>query len=423
MMGVTVAFWLALAAAMYPWLIYPLLLAARARRRAPVPAPTSWASAPTSWASAPTSWPFLSVIIAAYNEAACIRAKLASALEADYPRDRIEVIVVSDASSDATDRLVVEYDDPRVTLVRQEPRAGKSPALNRGVALSRGDVLVFTDANATFAPGALGRLAAPFADPRVGLVSGHGLYTMSGGAGGTGPERASGTGPAPRDAGAVANGYVRFEAFLRSREASLGVLAGADGAIYALRRTLYRDLGPAEVNDLAHAIETAVAGYAACFDPRAYTVEPPSTDARQEFRRHVRIVAQNARLIQNWLPRIVGAARFRLLWALVSHRILRWLTGPALAIALGANVLLLGSHRVYTFTLAGQSVFYAQALAGLVAERAGRRLGRAALPYYFCVVGMAGLAGLARYLRGGAQAVWAPTGQPAREPRVPERAA
>jgi cellulose synthase/poly-beta-1,6-N-acetylglucosamine synthase-like glycosyltransferase len=394
------AFWLAVATAVYPWLVYPLLLAAFGRRRLP--------SAAAAWAAAlpaPTSWPFLSVIVAAYNEAACIRAKLASALEDDYPRDRIEVIVVSDASSDATDRLVMDYGDPRARLVRQNPRAGKSLALNRGVALARGDVLVFTDANAPFARGALARLAAPFSDPRVGLVSGHGLYKGL------------------RDAEAVANGYVRFEAFLRSREAALGVLAGADGAIYALRRSLYRDLRAAEVNDLAHAIATAVAGYRARFDPRAYTVEPPSTDARQEFRRHVRIVAQNARLLQDWLPRIVRARRFRLLWTLASHRVLRWLTGPALAIAMGANLLLLGHHPLYALTLAGQGAFYALALAGLVAERAGARLGRAALPHYFCVVSVAGLAGLIRYLRGGAQAVWAPTGQPARESRRPERAA
>jgi len=399
-MIVHVVFWLAAATAAYPWLIYPLLLAVRTRRR---PAP---ASASGAGPSAAPSGPFLSVIIAAYNEAACIQAKLASALERGYPRERIEVIVVSDASSDATDRLVTEYGDPRVTLVRQEPRAGKSPALNRGVALARGDVLVFTDANALFGPTALERLAAPFADETVGLVSGHGLYTA----------------PGPRDAEAVGNGYVRFEAFLRSREAALGVLAGADGAIYALRRQLYRDLGAAEVNDLAHAIQTAVAGYAARFDPGAYTVEPPSTDARQEFRRHVRIVAQNARLLQDWLPRIVVTRRWRLLWSLLSHRVLRWTTAPALAGAVVANAILLGSHPVYTLTAAVQGAFYALALAGLAGERSRFPLGRAALPYYFCVVSAAGLGGLVRHLRGGAEAVWAPTGQPAREP-VHERAA
>jgi hypothetical protein len=134
-------------------------------------------------------------------------------------------------------------------------------------------------------------------------------------------------------------------------------------------------------------------------------------------------VAQNARMIGDWLPRIVGAARWRLLWALVSHRVLRWLTAPALAVALGANAVLLGHHPLYALTLAGQGAFYALALAGLIGERRGRRLGRAALPYYFCVVSAAGLAGLARSLRGGAQAIWAPTGQPARESRVRERAA
>ena len=389
-----ITFWIAVALAAYPWVVYPALLLASARRR------------PTSPASA-APWPRLSVIVAAYNEAACIEAKLASTLGAVYPRDRLEVIVVSDASTDGTDRLVTACGDSRVSLVRQERRAGKSVALNLAVQRARGEILVFTDANALFARDALARLAAPFAEPRVGLVSGQGLYAA----------------PGARDAQAVGNGYVRFEAFLREREARLGVLAGADGAIYALRRSLYRDLGAAEVNDLAHPIQVALAGRACRFDPGAYTVEPPSAHAGQEFRRHVRIVAQNARLLQDWLPRLLTAGRWRLVGALVSHRILRWTAAPALAVALATNVLLAGTHAVYTATLAGQLAFYALALTGRAAERAGFRLGRLALPYYFCVVSAAGVAGLARYLRGGAQAVWAPTGAPVPGPSVSERAA
>ena len=391
---VATVFWLAAGLAAYPWIVYPLVLAAlAARHRLAVPSVASW--------------PFLSVIVAAYNEAACIRAKVASALGPGYPADRIEVIVVSDGSTDETDHLVATYPDPRVTLLRQEPRAGKSAALNRAIGCARGDLLVFTDANALFAEEALRRLAAPFADARVGLVSGQGLYAA----------------PGARDAQAVSNGYVRFEAFLRSRETTLDVLGGADGAIYALRRTIYRDLGPAEVNDLAHAIQAALDGYAARFDPDAYTIEPPSAHAGQEFRRHVRIVAQNAQLLADWLPRVVDARRWRLAWVLVSHRILRWTTAPMLGLALACNIALLGAHPLYTLTLAAQGAFYALALGGLAAERAGLRLGRAALPYYFCVVSAAGIGGLARYLRGGAQAVWAPTGQAARGPRVSERAA
>src|SRR5204863_10140640 len=121
---VAVVFWLAAGLAAYPWILYPLVLAAlAARRRLAVPSVASW--------------PFLSVIVAAYNEAGCIRAKLASALGPGYPADRIEVIVVSDGSTDATDRLVATYPDPRVTLIRQEPRPGKSAALNRAIGCAR----------------------------------------------------------------------------------------------------------------------------------------------------------------------------------------------------------------------------------------------------------------------------------------------
>jgi len=159
-----VIFWAAAAVLAYTWLGYPLLLRALTRGAA--------SRAPRRRGAMPS----VSVIVAAYNEAGCITAKLASTLARQrYPRDKIEAIVVSDGSTDDTDARVQRYPDDRVRLVRQDPRAGKSPALNRGVAEARGELLVFTDANALFAPDAIARLAAPFADPRVGLVSGQGL--------------------------------------------------------------------------------------------------------------------------------------------------------------------------------------------------------------------------------------------------------
>src|SRR5262249_42144423 len=217
-----------------------------------------------------------------------------------YPPQRLEVIVVSDGSTDGTDEIVRAFADRRVRLVRQDPRAGKSLALNRGVAVASGDVLIFTDANALFGPDSLGRLAASFQDPPVGRVSGQGLY-------------AAGDAQAPR---AVGNGYVRYEAFIKSREGRLGFVAGADGAIYALRRELYEDLGAAEVNDLLHPIQATLAGYASGFDGHAYTVEPPSKNSASEFRRHVRISAQGMTLLAAWLPRLVAAGRWRAIWIL-----------------------------------------------------------------------------------------------------------
>jgi glycosyl transferase family 2 len=375
-----VLFWLAAGLLAYTWVGYPLLLRALAAlRRAP--------------RARRPAHPSLSVIVAAYNEAGCIRAKIDSALAQRYPARRLEVLVVSDGSTDGTDALVVAHPDARVRLVRQEPRAGKSSALNRGVLAARGEVLVFTDANALFAPDALPRLAALFADPRVGLVSGQGLYAGTGG-----------------DARAVSGGYVRYEAWLKAGESALGFLASADGAIYALRRSLYRDLEAAEVNDLLHPIQAELAGFVSRFEPAAYTVEPPSHDGGQEFRRHARIVAQGMHLLRRWLPRLAAARRWRAVWMLLSHRVLRWLTAPALALAVVANVGALPRGPLYGALLAGQGAFYALVLAGWLGERTGRRLGRLALPYYFCLVSAAGVAGFLRFVRGRAEAVWAPTG-------------
>jgi glycosyltransferase involved in cell wall biosynthesis len=384
-----VAFWTSAAVLAYTWLGYPALL--RLLRGRARPAPGGRDSAPD-----------VSVIIAAFNEARSIEAKLDSTLlRQRYPHDRLEAIVVSDGSTDATDTLVAAYPDRRARLIRQEPRSGKSPALNRGVAAARGEVLVFTDANALFAPDAIARLTAPFADPEVGLVSGQGLYAAEGG-----------------DARVAAGGYVRYEAVLKAGEAALGFLASADGAIYAIRRALYRELAASEVNDLLHPIQAALAGYRCRFDGGACTVEPPSGDGAQEFRRHVRIIAQGMHLLRRWLPALVRARRWRAVWMLLSHRALRWVGAVFLVAGLVANVALVGQGPLYVAALAGQTAFYALAAAGWAAERLGRRLGPLALPYFFCTVHAAGVAGLVRFARGGAEAVWAPAGQ-----AVPERAA
>src|SRR2546425_459157 len=372
-MTVEIAFWIAALVVGYAYIGYPLVLALMAR----------WGTPPRR---ALTPRPRLSVVVAAYNEAGVIEAKIRSALEQSYPADRLEVIVVSDGSSDGTDERVRGFADRRVRLVRQEPRAGKSLALNRGVSVATGDLLIFTDANALFGPDSLARLAAGFHDPRVGLVSGQGLYV-------------AGDAEAPR---AVGNGYVRYEAFIKTREGLLGFVAGADGAIYALRREIYRDLGPAEVNDLLHPIQASLEGYASRFDGHAFTMELPSPGSGSEFRRHVRIIAQGFTLLSRWMPRLIAEHRWRAVWMLVSHRLLRWMSAPCLALALVANAWLAVGEPFYRLTLAGQAGVYGLALLGLLAERAALPVGQLAVPYYFCVVSAAGIGGVAPlFPRGG----------------------
>ncbi len=387
--AVALVFWAAVAVPVYAWVGYPLVLALLARRRGhAVGRPDRRAM------------PMVTIIVAAFNEARVIRDKLESSLAQRYPVDRLEVIVVSDGSTDGTDAIVENYGDPRVRLLRQWPRAGKSLALNRAVAVARGEILVFTDADARFDPDAIARLVAGFDDvgedgtAPVGVVSGVGLYAAREGS----------------DAPGVSNGYARLESFLKVRESALGFIASADGAIYALRRTLYRELGAAEVNDLLHPIQAALAGFVSRFDPGAVTTEPPSQGAGQEFKRHTRIIAQGYHIVAAWVPRLISARRWRASWILLSHRPARWTTWFWLGLALASNVALARRGGLYTATLAAQGAFYSLAAAGAAAERAGIGIGRLALPYYFCVVSAAGLAGLLRFLRGGTQAVWDPRG-------------
>lgn len=395
MTWIELLFWGAVLGPLYAYVGYPVALALLARGAARRGRP-----------AAPAVPLTVSVLVAAFNEAACIADKIRSTLGQRYPHDALEIIVVSDESTDGTDDVVRTHTDQRVRLLRQEPRAGKSSALNRAARAAHGEILVFTDANAVFAPDAIAHLAAAFADRRVGLVTGQGLYRPGAGTSATSPDEglvAGGT-------AAVSNGYVRYEAWLKCSESALGFVAGADGAIYALRRSLYRDLGPAEVNDLLHPIQVALAGLLSRMEPRAHTVEPPSRDAAQELRRHVRMIAQGVALSRRWLPRLVAARRWRAVALLLSHRVLRWLTAPCLAVALAANVALLHHGPVYRLTLAAQVVFYGLALGGLVAERLGRRPRVLAVPYFFCVVSAAGAAGVVRGLGGAAAAVWSPAG-------------
>jgi cellulose synthase/poly-beta-1,6-N-acetylglucosamine synthase-like glycosyltransferase len=376
-----VAFWGAAVALLYAYFGYPATLALATRRKV-VERRTEGAL------------PTVSVIVAAFNEEACVGRKLLNLLRHDYPDAQMEVIVVSDGSTDRTDAIVASITDPRVRLLRQPERAGKNLALNRGVAVAHGDILVFTDANAMLAPGALRRLVAPFTDPAVGLVTGQGLYGEMGD-------------DTPR---VVSNAYVRYESFLKRREAALGFVAAADGALYAMRRDLYRSLPPNWVHDLFHPIDVALRGRLARFEPGAFTVEPPSPDAGREFQRHVRIIAQGFVVFLAHAPRLLRAGRLKELWMLASHRALRWTSAVFLLVALGTNVALVDDHALYAGTMAAQVLFYGLAAAGAVAERLAIRVRLMALPYYFCVVSAAGVGGFVRFLAGSGHTTWQPTG-------------
>jgi cellulose synthase/poly-beta-1,6-N-acetylglucosamine synthase-like glycosyltransferase len=372
-------FWGALSLLVYTYLGYPLLLTFLGSRKAP--------------SELADALPTVTVVVAAHNEEHCIAQKVRNILEHDYPCEDLEVIIVSDGSTDRTESIVRSLAGPRVRLVTQPQRQGKNAALNRGTTVAQGEIVVFSDADAMLTAGALQHLVAPFCDATVGLVSGQGFY----GAIGNGTPRV------------VSNAYVRYEAFLKYRESALGFVAAADGALYAMRRVLYQELPSTQVHDLFHPIQMALAGYRSVFVPQAYTVEPPSPDASSEYRRHVRIIAQGLLVFLIQTPRLLARGCVKAWWILLSHRFLRWSSAAFLLIAFVTNVALAGSAPIYTAFMAGQIGFYTLALAGAISERWHLPLRLLAVPYFFCVVSLAGVGGFLQFLRGEGQSTWTPT--------------
>ena len=266
--------------------------------------------------------PRVAVIVAAYNEETVIERRLENLLELDYPADRLEIVVASDASTDRTDELVeaVAANEPRVRLLAC-PRGGKVAAQNRAVRESSGEVVAFSDANATWAPDALRRLVAALADPDVAYVCGRLQLQAADGSNREGL-------------------YWRYELWLREQESRLGSVTGGNGSIYALRREDYAEVDPRFGHDLAFPYLMVQRGRRAVYEPEAVAFEKPTPSNEAEYRRKVRMFEHC------WLITLRGSMLRRLplgyLVEVVSHRLLRYGSGLLHVILLGTSLVLVG---------------------------------------------------------------------------------
>ena len=359
---------------LYAYVLYPVVLfvvtASQARRLDP----------PRDSADGAT--PSLSVIVAAYNEERCIAQKIENFLASQYSGDA-ELIVVSDGSTDRTAAIANSMTSGRVRVIRQDTRRGKGVAVNAGAEAARGDVLVFTDANAMFAPDALGKVARPFADKSIGLVTGVSRYPGE----------------------TIGSAYQRYEQMLKGLESRLGVVAGADGALYAIRRELFAPLDPALINDFVHPILASIARAKSVMAGDAVAVEEFSTSS--EFARQVRMVSQAALVYFRMLPELVAKRRWSSILVLTSHKLLRWLTAPLLAMAVIATVPLAGSGEAFQIVLGLEILFAIVAAAGWVATRRGTD-GKATFAYQFVALNCAQAIGLWRCFAGEVPVLWEP---------------
>jgi len=336
--------------------------------------------------------PPVTLIISAYNEAAVIAEKLDNSLALDYPGDRLEIVVVSDASDDATDAIVANYADRGVRLFRMGERRGKTVGLNAAVPGVAGEIVVFSDANAMYQPDAVRKLARNFADPRVGCVTGDSRYV----------------GADQTQVGPSEDRYWNYERRLKVRESAVGSMVGADGAIFAIRKALYMPLKAEDINDFVLPLRIVAAGHRCVFEPEAVCLERTTVTFGEEFRRKVRVVNRSWNGLFRY-PAVLNP--FRHGWFAVQvivHKLLRWLTPLFLLVILACSAVLAGSGPVYALLAGLQGVLYAAAVVGLLLERAGVGSGIFAFPSYFLLMNVSSALGVGKALRGERITIWQP---------------
>lgn len=369
MIALAVLFWLSLALVLYTHLGYPLALRALlALRRRPTLRPGAWEEPPR-----------VSLIVAAYDEEDSIEAKVANALALDYPRERLELIVASDGSADATaERARAAGAD----LVLDLPRGGKIAAQNAAAGRASGEILAFSDANSLWAPDALRHLVEPFADPAVGYACGQVRFLDPGG------DNLEGS-------------YWRYEMAVREMESGLAGVTAGNGAIYAVRAAAYLPLAPSGSHDLSFPFLLAKRGLRSLYVPWARAEEKMVPTLEGEFARKRRmmvglwdIVAGEGMLSPRGYPPLYA-------FEIASHRLLRYATPALHLLALAANVALLGQGWVYAATLALQLALLAAALLGRWSGFAPFRVAR-----YYVATTASIAAGLWDRARHGAPGAW-----------------
>lgn len=332
-------------------------------------------------------WPFLSLVISAYREESSILQRLQNALLTDYPSNRFEIIVGVDGEEDLTGELVQEINDPRVRLIQFPKRRGKASVLNDVIPQAAGDILVLSDANTDMEPSALRKLVQHFFDESVGGVCGRLILVDS----------ETGTN--------VDGAYWKYENFLKECEGRFGTLLGMNGAIYAMRKTLYSPI-PANtiIDDFLIGMRIHLEGHRLVYEETAIATEETAPSMAGEFHRRARIGAGGFQSLPRLLP-LLSPHRGRIALAFWSHKVLRWLCPVFLILAISSNILLIGQPQ-YQITLAVQFSFYLTAIIGSSIRPRGKLARLIRLPAMFISMNAALIVGLFRLVSGRQGGTW-----------------
>jgi cellulose synthase/poly-beta-1,6-N-acetylglucosamine synthase-like glycosyltransferase len=361
----------------YPIVIYPVLIAALGAIR-------------NRRVNRASNNETVSVLICAYNEERFIAATVENILDQDFPRDRMEILVISDASADKTDEIVRGFGDRGVVLLRNQERLGKAAGLNLAVSRARGEILVFCDANSRFSKDAITRMVENFSDKDVGYVTGDLRLTSA-----TGGEQGSGI-------------YFRYEGLLRALETRAGSIIGVNGGVDAMRKRLYRDVPRDQISDFVLPLRVLESRMRVVYDSRVVSHEAANESSADEFNMRVRVAMRALRGLAH-VPAVLNPFGYPMtFFCLFSHKIIRYFTFLFMFSALAANVLLAMGSETFLAILIIHLAIYATALLPSQSVAGGRLSSVAIALSYFIMSNVAFAIACVRLLRGQSVSTWKP---------------
>lgn len=371
-----IIFWLSFFIIVYAYVGYPLLLAVLG----------SWRTNKIEHEQSKNLEPSVSLIIPVYNEESVIDQKVRNTLELDYPETKLEIIVVSDGSTDNTHAIVQQCDSSSVRFFELPKRTGKAAALNLGLQKAKNEIIVFSDASIMLDKYALRNIVRGFSSDTIGCISGEDRIVGGGGEG----------------------IYGKYELMLRNLESKVNSIVGASGCFYAQRKSLCEPFPAGMAPDFFSVLVTVDKGYRALTEPQAIGIMRTVKEPQHEFERKIRTLVRGMTTLFSF-KRLFNPFRFCFFSVeLFSHKLLRWLVGVFLVLLFVINFLLAGS-KIYLIFLILQIAFYSLALIGWATH--GRFL-LLRFPLYFSIVNGSALIAFVKYMRGFRQEIWDPSKRP-----------
>jgi biofilm PGA synthesis N-glycosyltransferase PgaC len=336
--------------------------------------------------------PSCTIIVAAYNEADFIKEKIGNTLALNYPEGKLDIIFVTDGSSDNTPGIVAQY--PEIKLLHSPLRLGKISAVHRSILEVKTDLIVFTDANTFLNKDALALMCRHYADPMVGAVAGEKRVMIEESA----------------DATAGEGFYWKYESKLKTWDSELHSVVGAAGELFSIRKEQYEAVPSNSVlDDFMISMRIAEKGFVIVYEPDAFAQETSSANVGEELKRKIRIAAGGIQSVI-WLKSLLNPFKFPVLsFQYISHRVLRWTVTPflmILALVLNLCIVIVGGTGLYIILLVAQLLFYLAAYLGKVLEDRKVSVKLLFIPYYFCMMNYAVFAGLIRYFKGNQSVIW-----------------